>query len=62
MLRGKATPTELAGYWIVQALAGVAAAAVVGVLKQNPPLVATVPPVGPSLKALAYGSISSFDG
>jgi aquaporin Z len=51
MLRGKATAAELVAYWIVQAAGAVAAALVVGALKQNAPIVATIPPIGPSLLA-----------
>ena len=51
MMRGKATPGEMGGYWVAQVLAGVAAALVVGTFKQSAPVVATIPPIGPSLLA-----------
>ena len=51
MMRGKATPGEMVGYWVAQLLAGVAAALVVGTFKQSAPVVAMIPPTGPSLLA-----------
>jgi aquaporin Z len=51
MLRGKATASEMIAYWIVQVAAAVGAALLVSSLKQNAPIVAMVPPTGPSLLA-----------
>lgn len=51
MIRGKASAGEMAGYWVAQVLAAVAAALVVGAFKQSAPIVATIPPTGPSLLA-----------
>jgi aquaporin Z len=51
MLRGKATATEMIGYWVAQILAGAAAAAIVGVLKHNAVVTAIAPPVGDALLA-----------
>ena len=50
-LRGKATATELAGYWVAQLLAAVIAALAVGALKESAPLIATVAPTGQTLLA-----------
>lgn len=49
MMRGKATGTELAGYWVGQALAGVVAALMVSALKQSAPVISTIPPTGQAL-------------
>ncbi|HEY0673051.1 MAG TPA: aquaporin [Longimicrobiales bacterium] len=49
MMRGKATGTELAGYWVAQALAGIVAALLVGALKQGAPVISTIPPTGQAL-------------
>jgi aquaporin Z len=51
MMRGKATATEMIGYWVAQVLAAVGAALVVGTFKESALVVATVPPTGPSLLA-----------
>ena len=51
MLRGKATPMEMATYWVAQVLAAVVAALVVGQLKGAAQIVATIPPTTPSLIA-----------
>ena len=50
MLRGKATAAEMVSYWVVQVLAAVAAAFVVGQLKAGAqPVAATIPPTGQAL-------------
>jgi aquaporin Z len=49
MLRGKATGSELAGYWVAQVLAGVIAALVVGSLKESAPVISNIPPTGQAL-------------
>lgn len=51
MLRGKATGGELAGYWVAQLLAGLVAALAVGAMKQNAPVIGTIPPTMPALVA-----------
>jgi aquaporin Z len=51
MLRGRATATELLGYWVVQVVAAVLAALVVGALKPDAPMVAIAPPVAEALIA-----------
>jgi aquaporin Z len=51
MLRGKATLAETVGYWVAQVVAGAAAAFVVSSLKNNAPIIATIPPTGASLIA-----------
>lgn len=49
MLRGKATATELIGYWAAQVLAGITAALVVAALKDSAPIVSNIPQTGPAL-------------
>jgi aquaporin Z len=50
MLRGKATASEMLGYWIVQILGGALAAVIVGQLKGGAQsVVATIPPTGQAL-------------
>lgn len=51
MLRGKATAAELAGYWVVQIVAGVIAAVLAGSLKQSAPVISTIPQTGQALLA-----------
>jgi aquaporin Z len=51
MLRGRATATELVGYWVVQVSAAVVAALAVGVLKPDTTTVAIAPPVAAALIA-----------
>jgi aquaporin Z len=52
-MRGKATPTELVGYWVAQVLAAVVAAVVVQALKPAGVTSAISPPVGQALIAEA---------
>ena len=59
MMRGKATPGEMGGYWVAQVLAGVAAALVVGTFKQSAPVVATIPTVS-TRKNVPMNSTTSF--
>ena len=51
MLRGKATATEMVGYWVAQVLAAVVASLAVAAFKEGAAVVATIPPTGPSLLA-----------
>jgi aquaporin Z len=49
MLRGKATVTEMLGYWVAQVLGAAVAAFVVGSLKVSAPLTPTIPETGQAL-------------
>lgn len=51
MLRGKATSSDLVGYWVAQVIGGVIAALAATSLKQNAPVISTIPPTGPALLA-----------
>jgi aquaporin Z len=52
MLRGKASATEMLGYWVVQILGAALAAVIVGQLKDGAQsIVATIPPTGQALLA-----------
>lgn len=51
LLRGRATPTELGGYWAAQHIAALLAAMVVPIVKRDVMIVTTAPPVVPALVA-----------
>ncbi len=51
VLRGKATATEMVGYWIAQVVGGAGAAFLVSTLKQSAPIIGIIPQTGLALLA-----------